>query len=85
MRKEFKKFLKSHKAYRAFVRNCKDGSCRGVSEDKPLFASAFSIATEYRPINYVSSSFTWAKTKQGNVFWSWIDLKWRREVEQKQS
>lgn len=69
MKSKFISFLKEHKAYTAFVRNyklCPDWHAYSLKEYYQIISPAW----------YLSHSFKWSATCEGEKYWYDLALKW---------
>lgn len=69
MDKEFKKFLRKHKAYDLFKLN----TLRDISS-LPDISEYFKTG---RAADYIDRAFTWSDTKEGHDFWEKLHDEWR--------
>ena len=67
--KEFADFLRSENVYHEYIENFKDH--RAVNDDINLF-----LRLTHKN-DYFACAFTWLESKEGTVFWSNINKKWR--------
>jgi len=68
---KFIDFLNENNAYNKFINNIKKNTL--CNNYKKYF-------TKVLPNNWVYQSFNWEKTKDGEIYWSRLHIKWRNEI-----
>ena len=69
---DFVKFLKSHRAYKEYLREL----------DRAPFSIEY-LNTKCESIYYISGIITWRYTNKGQAYWSKLNKKWRGELNAK--